>query len=79
MPEIDNDTLMVSLQAVYESVKRFESLLESETLTDPENITELLLSYDEALKVLKSVYKAQLSSGAKLPPIEKILIGDSKA
>lgn len=57
MPEIDNDTLMVSLQAVYESVKRFEALLESETLSDPENITELLLSYDEALKVLKAFIK----------------------
>lgn len=73
MPEIDNDTLMVSLQAVYESVNRFEGLLDSETLKDPENITELLMSYDEAFKVLKSVYREQLGNGADLPPIESIV------
>lgn len=73
MPDIDNDTLMVSLQAVFESINRFEGLLESETLKDPENITELLMSYDEAFKVLKSVYREQLSKGADLPPIESIV------
>ena len=73
MPEIDNDTLMVSLQAVFESISRFEALLESETLKDPENITELLMSYDEAFKVLKSVYREQLGKGVNLPPIESIV------
>ena len=73
MAEIDNDTLMVSLQAVFESINRFEGLLESETLTDPENITELLMSYDNAFKVLKSVYREQLGKGADLPPIESIV------
>lgn len=73
MPEIDNDTLMVSLQAVYESINRFDALVDSETLKDPENITELLMSYDEAFKVLKSVYREQLGKGADLPPIESIV------
>ncbi len=73
MAEIDNDTLMVSLQAVFESIDRFEGLLGSETLKDPENITELLRSYDEAFKVLKSVYREQLGKGANLPPIESIV------
>jgi hypothetical protein len=65
MPNIDNVTLLAPLQSVYESINRFERLLESETLSDPENITELLMSYDEALE-----------SGANLPPLESILYGD---
>lgn len=76
MPNIDADTLLVSLQSVYESVNRFESLLKSETLSDPENITELLISYDEALKVLKSAYLEEIKSGANLPPIESILYAE---
>ncbi len=73
MPNIDNDTLLVSLQAVYQNIKRYESLLDSETLSDHENIEELLVSYDEALKVLKSLYSEQLSAGANLPPMTSIL------
>jgi hypothetical protein len=76
MPSIDNDTLLVSLQAVYQNTKRYESLLESETLSDPENIEELLASYDEALKVLKSLYSEQLTLGASLPPIEAVLFAE---
>ena len=73
MPKIDNDTLLISLQAVYQNIKRYESLLNSETLKDPENIEELLVSYDEALNVLKSLYNEQLNTGANLPSIESIL------
>ena len=76
MAAIDNDTLMVCLQSVYESVKRYESLLESDTLKDPENISELLISYDEALRVLKSVYKEALDNGADLPSIDTIIFAD---
>jgi hypothetical protein len=73
MPHIDHATLLVALQAVYESITRFEGLLKSETLSDPENITELLMSYDEAFKVLKSAYREALNSGAALPPLEKVV------
>ena len=73
MAEIDDDTLLVSLQAVYESINRFEALLDSETLKDPENITELLMSYDEAFKVPKSVYRERLGKGADPPPIESVV------
>jgi hypothetical protein len=73
MADIDNDTLLVALQAVYESIKRYEELLTSETLRDPENITELLITYDEALKVLKSVYQEQINAGAHLRLINELL------
>lgn len=76
MPNIDPDTLMISLQSVYESINRFEALLQSETLQDPENIEELLISYDEALKVLKSAYQEELEKGAQLPPLKAILISE---
>jgi hypothetical protein len=73
MANIDNNTLLVALQSVYESVNRYEQLLKSETLKDPENITELLISYDEALGVLKSVYQEQVDNGANLPPLNAIV------
>jgi hypothetical protein len=76
MPDIDNDTLLISLQSVFESIKRFEALLDSETPTDPENIEEQLISHDEALRVLKGVYREQLEKGENLPPIESILINE---
>ena len=73
MPNIDNDTLLVALQSVYESVNRYEQLLKSETLKDLENITELLISYDEALALIKSVYQEQVDTGANLPPMNAII------
>lgn len=73
MASIDADTLLISLQSVYESINRYEALLESETLQDPENIQELLMSYDEALGVLKSAYIEESSTNPQLPKIEDIL------
>ena len=49
MPNIDNETLLIDLQSVYESVNRYEQLLKSKTLQDPESITELLILHDEAV------------------------------
>lgn len=74
MAEIDNATLIVALQAVFESANRYEAILDSETLSDPENVTEILMNYDEALRVLKAVYKIELDSGADLPPLESIIV-----
>lgn len=73
MPDIDNNTLLIALQAVYESINRYDALLESETLSDPENIAELLVTYDEALSVLKDRYMKAYSSDPSLPPIESLL------
>jgi hypothetical protein len=47
--------------------------LKSETLEDPENITELLISYDDALGVLKSAYQEKVRNGANLPPLNAII------
>ena len=78
MPNIDNDTLLACLQSVHENVRRYESLLDSETLPDPENITELLMFYHEALRVLKSLYISELNSGANLPPLDSIIYGSDQ-
>ena len=55
-------------------MNKCDALLRSETLSDPQNITELLISYDEALRVLKSTYKEQLEKGRKLPPLESVIV-----
>jgi len=73
MAEIDNETLLVCLQSVFESVNRYEALLNSETLKDPENITEILMTYHEALGVLKGVYRRERENGAALPPLEAVV------
>lgn len=54
-------------------INRIEGLLDSETPKDPENLTELLMSCDEAFKVLKSVCREQLGKGTDLQPIESIV------
>ena len=35
MTNIDENTLLISLQAVYQNIKRYVALLDSETLSDP--------------------------------------------
>ncbi|MED5523176.1 MAG: hypothetical protein VX447_00270 [Pseudomonadota bacterium] len=75
MANIDNSTLLVSLQSVYESINRYEALLESDTLKDPENVEEILMMYDEAFKVLKSAYLEAQSTDPRLPLMEEIIKG----
>ncbi|WP_158304930.1 hypothetical protein [Hahella chejuensis] len=50
MDDIDNDTMIVSLKAVYENIDRFKALLESESLSDRENVIGLIISYVERVK-----------------------------
>ncbi|EKE68489.1 hypothetical protein B3C1_16797 [Gallaecimonas xiamenensis 3-C-1] len=73
MADIDNGTLLVALQSVYESINRYEALLESDTLTDPESVEDILMMYDEAFKVLKSVYREAQLSDPRLPLIEDLI------
>ncbi|MBI3897624.1 MAG: hypothetical protein HY308_04915 [Gammaproteobacteria bacterium] len=73
MSEINNRTLLICLQSVYQSIKRFEGLLESETMRKPADIQESLHDYDRALEILKDLYEEELSKGADLPPIEEII------
>jgi hypothetical protein len=75
VPEIDNDTL---LRAVYESVVRFERLLKSDTVREPEEhhgAADFLRR--SVARVLKSAYREQLAHGARLPSREKMLFEKS--
>ncbi|WP_444929487.1 hypothetical protein ACJJIF_16855 [Microbulbifer sp. SSSA002] len=73
MPIIDNETLLAALQAVYKTVNHYEALLDTETLRDPENISELLFFYNEALETLKGAYEAEINKGENLPPLQAII------
>lgn len=67
MSEIDNITLMMAIQAVNEQIKKYEQLLTSETLRDPEQIQELIFSYEKAAEVLRGSYEANWVRGGNLP------------
>jgi predicted translin family RNA/ssDNA-binding protein len=67
MAEVDIITLMMSIQAVNEQIKKYEALLTSESLGDPEEIQSLILSYEKASVVLKSAYMAEWHQGSNLP------------
>lgn len=77
LAQIDNATLLVALRSVHESINRYLALMESETLTDRENIQELFQKYNEAFLVLSDAYIKQLETDADLPPYAEV-IADSK-
>lgn len=76
MADIDLITLMMSIQAVNEQIKKYESLLTSETLRDPEEIQSLIFSYEKAAEILKEAYLQNWSEGSNLPAYS-ILVKDS--
>jgi hypothetical protein len=67
MAEVDIITLMMSIQAVNEQIKKYEALLTSETLRDPEEIQSLIMSYEKALVALKNAYMTEWHEGSNLP------------
>jgi hypothetical protein len=67
MAEIDNITLMMSIQAVNDQIRKYEHLLTSETLRDPEEIQSLIFSYEKAASVLKEEYIRNWNKGSNLP------------
>lgn len=67
MAEVDIITLMMSIQAVYEQIKKYEALLISETLRDPEEIQSLIFSYEKAADALENAYNQDWHEGSNLP------------
>lgn len=72
MAKVDIITLMMSIQAVNEQIKRYEALLTSETLRDPEEIQALIFSYEKAANVLKNAYEQEWQEGSNLPEYSEI-------
>lgn len=73
MAEVDIMTLMMSIQAVNAEIKKYESLLTSETLRDPDEIQSLILSYEKAANVLKDAYMQEWKEGSNLPEYSELV------
>jgi uncharacterized protein Yka (UPF0111/DUF47 family) len=72
MAEVDIITLMMSIQAVNDQIKKYEALLTSETLRDPEEIQDLIFSYEKAADALKNAYTKEWHEGSNLPKYSEI-------
>lgn len=75
MADVDGLTLMMAIQAVNEQIRRYESLLTSETLRDPEAIQSLLLSYEKAADRLRDAYESEWTPGGNLPDYARLVSG----
>lgn len=73
MAEVDSITLMMAIQAVRAQIERFEALLTSETLRDPEEIQSLIFSYEKARDRLREAYEREWTEGSNLPPYSKLV------
>lgn len=75
MADVDGLTLMMAIQAVHEQIRRFEALLTSETLRDPEEIQSLLSSYETAADRLREAYERERTPGGNLPDYARLVSG----
>jgi hypothetical protein len=71
--DVDSLTLMMAIQAVRDQIERFETLLTSETLRDPEKIQSLIFTYEKAARRLKEAYEKDWSEGSNLPPYSDLV------
>ena len=73
MAEVDGLTLMMAIQAVNAEIRRYEQLLSSETLRDPEEIQSLIFSYEKTADELKTAYESEWKEGSNLPPYDELI------
>ena len=73
MAATDALTLMMAIQAVRDQIARYEALLTSETLRDPEEIQSLILSYEKAQERLREAYESEWREGSNLPHYSKLV------
>ena len=73
MAEVDGLTLMMAIQAVNAEIRRYEQLLTSETLRDPEEIQSLIFSYEKTAEELKAAYESEWKEGTNLPPYSELI------
>lgn len=76
MADVDPITLMMSIQAVNEQIRKYEELLTSETLRDRKEIESLVFSYEKALNALKGAYLLDWSQGSNLPEYSTLVNKD---
>lgn len=73
MAEVDGLTLMMAIQAVNAEVRRYEQLLTSETLRDPEEIQSLIFAYEKTAEELRAAYAVEWKEGSNLPKYDDLL------
>lgn len=73
MAAVDALTLMMAIQAIRDQIARYEGLLTSETLRDPEEIQSLILSYEKAQERLREAYESEWREGSNLPRYSKLV------
>lgn len=73
MAALDGLTLMMAIQAVRAELDRYELLLTSQTLRDPEEIQSLIFSYEKALEQLRTAYESERKPGSNLASYAKLV------
>jgi hypothetical protein len=77
MAELDGMTLMMAIQAVRDQIARYESLLDSETLRDRDEIELLILSYQKTQTRLREAYERDWTPTSNLPAYSKLVPHDT--
>lgn len=73
MADVDGPTLVMAIQAVQSEIRRFEELLSSETLRDPADMQDLVVTFERAAEALKEAYLSEWTVGSNLPAYEKLV------
>lgn len=72
MPNIDNRTIAVCIQALEDAVRYYELLSQSETV-DSDDYEECKYMYEVELSRLCEIYKAEEDKGSAAIPLSKLL------
>lgn len=73
MPEISENALMMSIQAIHKISEQYSA--ERDTITGPEqaDYDEIIEAYEITAMELKKVYEMSRAEGADLPPYASLI------
>ncbi len=66
-------TLMVAIQCVNAEINRLDQLLNNDDADNPEELEQLLLSFDLAASDLKNAYESALEQYGALPAYDELI------
>lgn len=66
-------TLMVVIQCVNAEIKRLDQLLNDDNADNPDEVEQLLLSFDLAASDLKNSYEAAQGQYGELPAYDELI------
>jgi len=73
MPQISENALMMSIQAIHQLSEQASTARESATGSEQADFDELIEAYEIAAMELREAYKAALAEGADLPAYESLV------